>query len=132
MLRHFCLKRHLRFYPPPRKVDFSGERGEVGFLRFFHEFLKSRNIKYFGKNLGQAGTFVVLIGRFPAISGHKSNFEISKIRDFGYFQAFLGKFFTFFFKMRFSSKIVLKTLKIVLGGASLAPEDDFYLFFDDF
>jgi hypothetical protein len=83
----------------------------VAFLQYFHEFLELGNIKKSGENLGQSKTFVVLMGQFLAISGNKSNFEISQIRDFGHFQAFLGKLFEllFLFQMRFSSKIVLKT-----------------------
>ena len=65
-------------------------------MDFFHEFLELGDIKNFGKNLGQAGTFGVLIGRLSAIPGHKPTIEISKIRDF---EVFKGKFGDFVFQI---------------------------------
>ena len=47
--------------------------------------------------MGQAGTFVVLIGQFSAIYGNKSDFEISKIRLFQHFGAILSIFDNIFF-----------------------------------
>jgi hypothetical protein len=97
--------RHLIILPPLKSRLF-GEQG-VAMLQYFHEFLELGNIKNSDENLWQDGRFVVLIGRFLAICGNKSNIEMSKIRDFGFYQASFGKFFElFFFQIRFSSKIV--------------------------
>ena len=49
--------------------------------------------KKFWRDLGTEPTFWLHIGRFPANSGRKSKFEISKIWDFCYFWANFGLFF---------------------------------------
>ena len=97
-----------KFTPPPPKWPFLG--GGVSFLEYFHEFLGLGHKKIFGMTLGQSRCFEIVIGQFRPLPAILWIWEIQKIWNFQYFWAILA---TFFFKIRFWTKLVLESLNMV-------------------
>ena len=107
MLRQSWRKRHLINLPPPKMALFWGG---VSFLEYFHEFLGLGHKKIFVMTLGQSRCFEIVIGQFRPLSAILWIWEIQKIWNFQYFWANLA---TFFFKIRFWTKLVLESLNMV-------------------
>ena len=85
------------------------KRHLIIFLEYFHGFLGLGHEKNFGKTLWQSRCFGIIIGQFRPLPPILSLCEIQKIWDFQYFWANLA---TFFFKIRFWTKLVLEPLKM--------------------
>ena len=101
--------------------------GGVSFLEYFHEFLGLGHKKIFGMTLGQSQCFEIIIGQFRPLPTILWIWEIQKIWNFQYFWANLA---TFFFKIRFWTKLVLESLNMVFLTffRSWTSEDGLYRF----
>ncbi len=94
--------------PPPQKKAFFW--GGMFFLNKVINVWLWVIKNFLGKNRWLVGSSSQFLADFMAFSATNPQSKFHKYCIFGYFRANLG---TFFFKMRFSPKIVQKTLKMV-------------------